>query len=152
MLRSARERVYQTLALEIGGIALVAPLYAMFFSESAETSFFLIVILSLAVMIWSPLHNAVFDWLDWRMTGRLASDRSHRLRLVHAASHELSSIIVTLPLIMWIGGHGFWMALGVDIGLTLFYTVYIYLFHIAYDWLRPVGYAVDVKAKGEISA
>ena len=45
---------------------------------------------------------------------------------------------VSLPVIMWIGGVGFWPALGVDIGLTLLYTGYAYVFHLAYDWLRPV--------------
>jgi uncharacterized membrane protein len=151
MLRSARERVYQTVALELGGIAITAPLYALFFSESAETSFFLIVVLAFAVMLWSPLHNTVFDWLEWRATGRLASDRPHLLRLVHAASHEASSVIVTLPLIMWIGGHGFWTALGIDIGLTLFYSAYIYLFHIFYDRLRPVGCAFSSKSEKELA-
>ncbi|MGL4490633.1 MAG: chlorhexidine efflux transporter [Rhizobiaceae bacterium] len=139
MLRSTRERVYQTIALEIGGIALAAPLYALFFSESAETSFLLIVALSLALMIWSPLHNTIFDWVDWRATGRVASSRPHGLRMLHAVSHEVTSAVLTLPLIMLIGGHGFWIALGVDLGLTLFYTVYIYFFHIAYDRMRPVG-------------
>jgi uncharacterized membrane protein len=151
MLRSVRERAYQAVALELGGIAIVAPLYAVFFSESAETSFLLIVLLAVAVMIWSPLHNTAFDWLEWKMTGRLASDRPHRLRLVHAACHEASSVVVTLPLIMWIGGHGFWIALGVDIGLTVFYSAYIYIFHIIYDRLRPVGCRLPVGTKKELA-
>ena len=39
---------------------------------------------------------------------------------------------------MIVGGHGFWEAVAVDIGLTLFYTAYAYVFHMVFDRLRPV--------------
>jgi Chlorhexidine efflux transporter len=42
---------------------------------------------------------------------------------------------------MAMGGHGFWRALAIDIGLTLFYAVYAYGFHLVYDRLRPVSRA-----------
>ncbi len=60
--------------------------------------------LSAAVLVWSPVHNTVFDWLDLRLSGRVASDRPQRWRLVHAASHEATTVIVTLPI--WSGWAG----------------------------------------------
>ncbi len=147
-LRSVRERVYQTLAFEIGGLCIASPLYAATFGETAESSVVLVATLAFAVMAWSPVHNTMFDWLDLHFTGNLASDRPHYLRLLQAASLELSSLVATLPLVMHIGGHGFWTALSVDLGLTLLYVVYGYLFHIAYDTLRPVRYgAVSPEAR-----
>jgi uncharacterized membrane protein len=137
-LRSARERFYQTISFELGGILIAAPLYAIVFGGSAENSFALLIILSAVVMAWSPLHNSVFDWFDERSSGRTASERPHGLRLVHALSQEVSSTLVTLPLVMWIGQFDFWQALGVEISLTLLYAAYAYLFHIAYDRVRPV--------------
>lgn len=137
-LRSVRERCYQTLAYEFGGLMIAAPLYAVVFGQSAQASFLLIAAISVCVMAWSPVHNAIFDWADLLLSGRVASERPHGLRLVHAVSLEVTSTLVSLPVIMWIGGIGFWPALGVDIGLTLLYTGYAYVFHLAYDWLRPV--------------
>jgi uncharacterized membrane protein len=137
-LRCIRERIYQTLAYELGGLVLATPLYSIAFGASQHNSLLLTAALSLAVMIWSPIHNTVFDWAEFRLTRRLASDRPHGLRLVHAAMHEATAVIATLPLIMWLGGHGLWTALCIDIGLTLLYTGYAYVFHILYDWLRPV--------------
>jgi uncharacterized membrane protein len=137
-MRSARERLIQTLAFEAGGLCIASPLYAAAFGEAAQTSIALVATLSVVVMAWSPLHNSVFDWLDFQYTGRVASDRAHFLRFVQAASLELSSLVATLPLVMWVGGHGFWEALGVDIGLTVLYVAYGYLFHIVYDTVRPV--------------
>jgi uncharacterized membrane protein len=138
MLRSARERIYQTLAFEAGGLLLATPLYALVFGQRSSDSFLLLAILSCVVMAWSPLHNTVFDWLDLRLNRRAASDRPHGLRLVHATSHEFSSIVATLPLVMLLGGHGFGQALAVNAGLTLLYAAYAYGFHILYDLLRPV--------------
>lgn len=138
-LRSARERLYQTLAFEAGGLCIASPLYAAAFGETAHSSVVLVATLSIAVMIWSPVHNTLFDWLDCHCTGHVASDRPHGLRLAQAASLELTSLVATLPLVMQVSGHGFWTALSVDLGLTVVYVGYGYLFHIVYDAFRPVG-------------
>ncbi len=137
-LRSIRERVIQTLSYEAGGMLLAIPLYAFFLDKSGSDSAAVIVCLSLAAMIWSPIHNCLFDLLDLKLSGRCASNRPHMLRLVHAASHEFTFCLVTVPIIMAISSFGFWQALAVDIGLTLLYTAYAYVFHIVFDWLRPV--------------
>lgn len=138
-LRSFRERVLQTLCYEAGGLLLVAPAYALVMGRGGGESFRLMAALSVAVMLWSPIHNTVFDWIDLRLTGRLASDRAHGLRMVHAVSHEATSVVVTLPVLIWIGGHSLLGALVVDAALTLAYTAYAYLFHLLYDRLRPVA-------------
>ena len=146
-LRSARERLLQTLAYEAGGLVLSVPLVALVGGGTAAEAFALMLTLSIAVMLWSPLHNTLFDWADLRLSGRVASDRPQRWRLVHAASHEATTVVVTLPILMWLGGLGFWAALVTDLGLTLLYTAYAYLFHLLYDRLRPVRRLVP-PAKG----
>lgn len=138
-LRSVRERVLQTCAFEFGGLCLAVPLYAAIFGESASRSLMLILAISAVVLLWSPLHNCLFDLAEWRNTGRVASERPHRLRLLQAVSLETSSVVMTLPLVMTLGGHGFQGALAIDFGLTALYVAYGYAFHLGYDWLRPVG-------------
>jgi uncharacterized membrane protein len=137
-LRSVRERVIQTLSYELGALLIAAPLYQWVFSVSAGESLQLLVTLSVAVMLWSPLHNTVFDWLDARWFDRVASDRRGVSRWVHAFSHEISTLVVTLPLIVWMGGYSWFDALLLDLGLTLFYTAYAWVFHWGFDRLRPV--------------
>jgi uncharacterized membrane protein len=138
-LRTFKERLYQTLAFELGGLVLAAPLYGLIFGQSGAQSLTLLAALSLAVMLWTPIHNTLFDLADFKRTGRSASDRPHGIRILQALSQESTVIVVTLPLVMQIGGHGFKEALLVDLGLTLFYAAYAYLFHIVFDWLRPVA-------------
>ncbi len=137
-LRSLRERVIQTVSYELGGILIATPLYALVFSASLDGSLAMMAMLSVAVMLWSPLHNTVFDVIDLRLTGRVASDRPHRLRILHAVSHEATSLIVTVPLLMVFGGHSLFEAVVVDFGLTALFAVYAYIFNILYDRLRPV--------------
>lgn len=137
-LRSPRERLIQTLAHEAGGLCLSVPLVALYGGGTAEEAFGLMLALSVAVMVWSPVHNTVFDGLDLRLSGRVASDRPQRWRLVHAASHQATTVIVTLPILVWLGGLGLWAALLADLGLTLLYAAYAYVFHLVYDRLRPV--------------
>jgi uncharacterized membrane protein len=142
-LRTARERVVQTLAYEAGGLAVATPIYAMVFQTDAMESAALLVALSVAVMIWSPTHNVLFDLVEWRFTRRVASDRPHYLRFVHAFSHEATALVVTLPVLVALGGLGLGEAILADIGLTIVYTLYAYVFHWLFDRLRPVRPAVS---------
>lgn len=137
-LRSFRDRAFQTLCYEAGGLAVVTPLYAVVTGRGGVESAGLLAALSAAVLVWAPLHNTLFDVIDLRLTGRVASDRPAGLRLVHALSCEFSTLIVTLPILIWVGGHSPGEALLVDLGLTVAYTAYAYLFFALYDWWRPV--------------
>jgi uncharacterized membrane protein len=137
-LRSLRERVIQTLSYEFGAVLVAAPLYQWVFNVSAGESLQLLVTLSVAAMLWLPFHGAMFDWLDARWFGRMASDRCGLSRWLHAFSYELSTLIVTVPLIVWMGGYSWLEALLLDLGLTLFYTAYAWVFHWGFDRLRPI--------------
>lgn len=137
-LRTPRERFLQTVCFEIGGLALATPLYAVLTGTHGSEGLAVVVVLALAVMIWSPLHNGLWDWIEHRRTGRVASDRPHVQRIAHALSHEATSLVVTLPVLMVLGGHDLRTALLLDLGLTLFYAGYAYVFHVIYDRLRPV--------------
>jgi uncharacterized membrane protein len=137
-LRSPRERLIQTVAYEVGGLCLSVPLVAVLGHGTTGDAFWLMLALSAAVLVWSPIHNTVFDWLDLRLSGRLASDRPQRWRLVHAASHEATTVVVTLPILIWLADLSFRVALLADLGLTLLYAAYAYAFHLVYDRLRPV--------------
>jgi uncharacterized membrane protein len=138
-LRSPRERALQTLAFETGGLLVATPLYALIFGAAPAESFLLLAVIAAAELIWTPTHNALFDLAEWRLARRVASDRPHALRVVHAFSCEITAMVVSLPVIMLIGGHGFWAALAIDFGLSALYILYGYVFHLGYDRLRPVA-------------
>ncbi len=138
MQRSGIERILQTLIFEAGGLVLAVPAYEAAFGRGADQGLVLMVALSVAVMIWTPVHNMMFDRAEYRLTGRPASARPLSLRLIHALSHEITPIAITLPLIMILGQHSLSEALAVNFGLTLLYVAYAYAFYLAYDRLLPL--------------
>ncbi len=137
-LRSARERALQTISFELGAIAVVAPAYAGLIGGEMSQSLTLFFAISLTMLAWGPAFNTAFDWIDRRLTGRVASDRPPGLRLVHAVLDEVTSTAVSLPVILALTDLGFWAALTLDVALTLYYVVYTYIFHVIYDRLRPI--------------
>jgi uncharacterized membrane protein len=143
-LRSPRERALQTVCFEAGGLLLSVPLYVLVTGSSGEDGFIVVAAMAAAVMLWSAVHNSAWDWVEFCRTGRVASDRPQAQRVLHALSHEVTSLVVTVPVLMWLGGHDLWTALFLDFGLTLFYTGYAYVFHLVYDRVRPVRAAGSV--------
>ncbi|GAA6160816.1 hypothetical protein NBRC116589_29900 [Ruegeria sp. HU-ET01832] len=137
-LRTFKERVIQTGSFELIGIAFVSPVYAYIAGSSMAHGFALITLLSIVILIWSPIFNTLFDLLERNQTCRLACARPHRVRIIHAVLHEVTAVIITCPLMMYVGGHSLKTALAFNLGLTITYSVYTYVFHIVYDRLRPV--------------
>lgn len=137
-LRTKRERFIQSVAYEGCSFFVMVPFYLFISGGSAQDAAILIVCLTVAEALWAPLFNSVFDRLDLRISGRVASDRRQFWRVVHAISHETSTVVVTVPILVFLGGHGWTEALLVDIGLTVVCIVYAYFFHLVFDALRPV--------------
>lgn len=137
-LRRLRERVLQVLLFEAGGLLLVTPLVAWATGAQAGESLALLLALSVAVMAWAALYNTLFDHLEARLAGRVASARPHRLRLLHAVGLEVSSVLATCPVIVWMADLGWWPALAADIALAGVYAAYGYLYHWVFDRWRPV--------------
>lgn len=137
-LRSARERLIQTLWFEGVGIALVAPLYGLLTGTSMHQSAVLLLALSVTVMAWAACFNTVFDWLEARWARRCASNRPPGWRIAHAVLLEATAAIVTSPLIVALTDLGWAAALAANLLLTVTYALYGYVFHLGFDRLRPV--------------
>ena len=137
-IRSLRERAVQTLAFEAGGLLLVTPLYGWWAGAAWGESLLLLAAVSVVVMAWSAAFNTLFDIAEHRLTGRLASDRPARWRTAHALAHEASAVLVSCPVIYALTPLDWWGALLADLGLTLAYAAYAWVFHWAFDRLRPV--------------
>ena len=137
-VRGVRERVIQTLAFEVLGLAIVSLPFALLSGETAGDSLALLTTLSIVIMSWSALYNTVFDHIERRLTGRVASDRPSRWRVLHALALEASALVVTWPLIVAMTALSWRQAFVAEVGLTLAYAAYGYCFHLAFDHFRPV--------------
>ncbi len=137
-IRTSRERLVQAAGYEIGGFLLAAPACVWLTGTSMGTSSMLVVVLTVTTMLWAPLFNTLFDRFDWRLRGRPASDRSQRVRLLHAFALEASDTVISVPILMMLGGLDLNAALLADLGLLAVYMAYTYAYHQVFDWFRPV--------------
>lgn len=137
-LRSARERLLQTLAYEAGGLLLVTPLFSQGSALGLSDAFGLLLMLSVVVMAWAAVFNTVVDRLEARHRGRAASERPAAARLAHALGLEGGAVLLTWPVIHAATDLGWWAALGADLALTAAYAAYGYVFHRLFDLWRPV--------------
>lgn len=137
-IRCTRERILQTLWFEGIGLALVSPIFARLSGEHAGESAVMLTVLSIAMMSWSALYNSAFDMFELLFTGRVASARPHGMRIVHAFGNEATALFVTWPLIVVLTRLSWREALVAELGLTSTYALYGYMFHLAFDRLRPV--------------
>jgi len=137
-VRGPRESLIQTLWFEALGLAIVSLPFAHFSGLTVGDSLAMLFTLSIVVMVWAAVHNSAFDRIEQRLTGRLASDRPQRWRVVHVLSLEVSAIVVTWPLVVALTPLSWLEAFFAEIGLTLAYVAYGYLFHLSFDRLRPV--------------
>lgn len=138
-IRNSRERWIQAICYEGGGIVLMTPVCSALALLEPQESAVMLAGLSLVVMAWSVVFNAIFDRLELGWTGRSASDRPHALRLAHAALFEATAVVATCPLIVGFTGWSVGRALSADLALCLLYAVYGYVFHWSYDRIRPVA-------------
>src|SRR5262245_18000181 len=151
-IRDRWERAVQTLCYEFGGLLIVGPLWKFVTGDSATESAFLLICLSVAVMVWMAAYNTIFDIVEYRVTGLVASVRPHRRRIVHALGLEASSLIVTWPLVMLVTDFTWLEAIAAQLGLTLAYAIYGYFYQLGFDRLRPVqpclAIAIDANQPG----
>jgi len=75
--RATCERVLRTCLIELGGIVLVTPLYAWIYGASSHEGVLLLIVISLAVLVWALVYGRIFDTIEQMTSGRLASDRPH---------------------------------------------------------------------------
>jgi uncharacterized membrane protein len=85
--------------------------------------------------IWNYLFNLGFDHGLKHFNG--STQKSLRIRFLHAVSFELGLMLIFLPIIAWWMGIGLLQALIVDVAFVVFYLVYAFVFTWCYDTIFP---------------
>lgn len=137
-LRSLPDRIRQVALFELIGLVLITPGFAIASGQPFGHSLGLLAVLSLIAAVWNGVYGTAFDWCEGRLTGRTADRRPPLLRVAHAAGFEGGLLLITLPVIVWWTGLGWWAALLADLALAFVYTVYAYGFNLAYDRVFPI--------------
>lgn len=144
-MRTTRDRIRHTLLFEGIGIVLTSLIVATLVDESVVSAGVLALILSLLAMGWNYQYNLLFDrWLLKTRGSAKPGVRTIKLRVLHAVGFEGGFLVVSLPLVAWWLELGIWQALVMDIGFSIFFVFYGFVFNWGYDLAFPLDEAPAV--------
>jgi len=144
-MRTTRDRIRHTLLFEGIAIVLTSLIVAALVNKSVVSSGVLALILSLLAMGWNYQYNLMFDrWLLKTRGSAKPGIRTIRLRILHAVGFEGGFLVVSLPLIAWWLELGIWHALVMDVGFSIFFVIYGFVFNWGYDLAFPLDEATPV--------
>jgi len=136
-MRTTADRIRHTVFFELMGLLLCAPLASWGLEKSLAQVGTLSIALSLAAMAVNYLYNLAFDVALVKF-GWPVNVRPTWLRAIHAILFESSLIFITVPMVAWWLDMSLWTAFLTDVGFTLFFLVYAFVYNWAYDVVFPM--------------
>ncbi len=129
---SIKERIFHSLLLEVLALLILVSTAAMFLEEGVAALTGLGISISIIAMVFNYFYNLGFD----RIYGEDRISRSFKMRLGFGLGFEAGMIIITTPILMWALQKDFVTILIMDIGMVLFFLVYVISYNWCYDHIR----------------
>ncbi|MEZ9722644.1 PACE efflux transporter [Vibrio splendidus] len=141
---STLERVFHSVLFEVLAVTLSIMGLAIFTDHDVNALSETMIVVATIAMIWNYCFNRIFDRY---FTGE-KSQRSLKLRIFHVVLFEAGLLIATIPVMAFLLNVGIWQAFLMDIGVTIFITIYAFVFNLIYDhirafWVRRADLAVQ---------
>jgi len=133
--RSTLDRARMAIGFELLGLLMLVPISSLLLDKSALHLGGLAVMMSLIATWWNYQFNLWFDRFYLHPRGRQLKTQPERL--VHAFLFELGLLAAFLPLTAWYLSISLLQAFWLDLAFMLFYLLYGYLYHWAYDKVFP---------------
>ncbi|MGF1702364.1 PACE efflux transporter [Photobacterium makurazakiensis] len=129
---SAIERLFHAVIFEVLAVTLSIIGLIIFTNHPVTSLSGTMIVVATVAMVWNLIFNAIFDRF---FTGN-REDRSLKARGIQLIGFESGLLLLTVPLMAWLLSVSLWEAFVLDIGVTIFITVYAFVFNYCYDHLR----------------
>ena len=131
---STLERIFHALLFEVLAVSLSILGLIIFTNHDPQVLSGTMIVIASIAMAW----NFFFNWLfDLFFTGD-KNKRTMKLRLFHVIIFELGLLILTVPVMAYILTISIVDAFMMDIVVTVFITIYAFIFNWVYDNIRAV--------------
>lgn len=138
------ERIFHAILFEVLAVSLSIAGLALFTEHKVTTLSGTMIVIATIAMIWNFIFNFIFD----RYATGDKEKRSLRLRVFHVVLFEVGLLLLTIPAMAWMLGVSLWEAFIMDVGVTIFITIYAFVFNYIYDHSR--AYFVQDRAKAMV--
>jgi len=129
---STLERVFHSVLFEVLAVTLSIVGLAIFTDHDVNALSGTMIVVASIAMMWNYCFNRIFDR---HFTGE-KSQRSLKLRVFHVVLFEAGLLVATIPVMAYLLNVGIWQAFLMDIGVTIFITIYAFVFNLIYDHVR----------------
>lgn len=126
------ERIFHAVLFEVLAVSLSIMGLAIFTNHDVSTLSGTMILIATIAMIWNFIYNWIFDQFS---TGEKVK-RTLSLRIFHVVLFELGLLFATVPVMAYLLNVSLWEAFIMDIGVTIFITVYAFSFNWIYDNAR----------------
>lgn len=134
-MRTMADRIRYTLLYEVLGLALVVPGGRLLLGITMFDMGMIGLGSTIVAVSWNYLFSWLFDHTMLRIKG--TAGKSLADRVIHAVLYQVGLIALLVPAIAFCLGRRLLAAFLANIGLTLFYLAYNFVFTWAYDVLFP---------------
>ncbi|UPW19653.1 PACE efflux transporter [Agarivorans sp. TSD2052] len=131
---STLERVFHSVLFELLAVTLSITGLAIFTEHELSSLSGTMVVIATIAMVWNYGFNLIFD--------RFATGEKNRrplsLRIAHVILFEAGLLVLTIPVMAYILNVSLWQAFVMDLGVTVFITIYAFIFNFSYDHIRVI--------------
>lgn len=128
------ERIFHAVLFEVLAVSLSILGLAIFTSHDITALSGTMIVIATIAMIWNFIFNWIFDKF---FTGE-KKERTLSFRIFHVVLFEIGLLVVTIPVMAYLLNVGLLEAFMMDIGVTIFITIYAFTFNLVYDNVRAV--------------
>lgn len=129
---SIKERVFHSALFEGLAVSLSILGLVTFTDHDIVSLSGTMIVISTMAMLWNFFFNYYFDRI---ITGP-REKRSLSLRVIHIILFEAGLLFFTVPVMAFILHVNLWDAFIMDLGVTIFITIYAFSFNLIYDNVR----------------
>ncbi len=135
-MRTGLDRLRHTIFFEAFALIISIPIASVVMNRELVQTGVLGISLSMWAMVWNAVYNYLFDLMLIKFN-RPLDQRPPKLRLFHSFLFEVGILLPTLPFVAWWMDLSLWQAFLMDLGFSLFFMGYAYVFNWTYDRVFP---------------
>ena len=132
VLMSKKERVFHAVLFELLAIIFAVTGLAIFTEHNISALSETLIVVATMAMSW----NVVFNWVFDKFSSGAKEKRSLALRIFHVTLFESGLLIFTVPVMAYMLSVSIWDAFIMDLGMSIFITVYAFVYNLIYDHTR----------------
>jgi uncharacterized membrane protein len=129
---STFERIFHAVLFEVLAVSLSILGLIVFTDHNPHTLSGTMIVVASIAMVWNFIFNYIFD----RFFPGNREERTMKLRVFFVILFEAGLLFFTIPVMAYILNVSLIEAFWLDIGVTIFITIYALMFNYAYDNIR----------------